>query len=55
MSKEEIEAKIKQYQSDQFLLMMKDTWTGEDFAQDIWYDNQIKKLNKELEEYGSED
>lgn len=55
MTKQDIEAIIKQYQNDQFLLMMKDTWSGEDFAQDAWYSNRIDTLCRELESLEAEE
>ena len=48
MTKQEIEAKIKQLESDQFLLNMKDGWDGNDFSKDAWYTSNIEMLKQKL-------
>ncbi len=49
MSREEIEGKIKNLESSQFFLAMKDHWSSSDFSKDNHYTSEIRKLRQELE------
>lgn len=50
MTNEEIREKINDLKGSQFLLMMKDNWSPQDFETDRYYTYRIKELQKELEE-----
>lgn len=50
MSREDIEEKIKNLESSQFFLAMKDHWSSNDFSKDNYYTSEIRKLRQELED-----
>lgn len=50
MDKTMIEKKIKEIKYQQFILQMKDHWSGDDYEQDRKWSREIKELEKELED-----
>lgn len=50
MSREDIEKKIKNLESSQFFLAMKDHWSPNDFSKDNHYTSEIRRLKQELED-----
>ena len=49
MTKEEIERRIEELEDKLFMLNMKDTWNGDDYAKERQYEVRINELKKELE------
>ena len=54
MTREEIEARIEELESDSFYLDMKDHWTSADFDRSRAMFNERMKLKKQLEEMEKE-
>lgn len=50
MDKTIIEKKIKEIKYQQFILQMKDYWSGDDYEQDRKWSREIKELEKELKD-----
>lgn len=50
MTKEELKAKIAEYEKDAFLLAMKDHWSSDDFVRDRQIFDKIQELKKQLKE-----
>ena len=50
MSRKEIEELIEKIETQQFLLKMKDYWSGDDFARDREYSHDLKELRAKLKE-----
>ena len=50
MDKIVIEEKIKEIKYQQFILQMKDYWSGDDYEQDRKWAREIKELEKQLKE-----